>query len=175
MPFRRLLASSWVSNLGDGIALAAGPLLVASQTDDPLLVAMAGVATMVPQLLFGLLAGALADRWNRKRIVIAGNLARVAVLAVLISTIAADRINIALVLATMFLLGIAETFVDATGGTLLPMLVPKQDLGTANSRFMAGFLTANQLVGPPIGAFLFAAGMAVPFVDPGRDGRCSPH
>jgi MFS family permease len=163
-PFRRLLASSWVSNLGDGIALSAGPLLVASQTDDPLLVAMAGVATMVPQLLFGLLAGALADRWDRKRIVIAGNLARVVVLAVLISTITADRINIAVVLATMFLLGIAETFVDATAGTLLPMLVPKQDLGTANSRFMAGFLTANQLIGPPIGAFLFAAGMAVPFV-----------
>jgi MFS family permease len=163
-PFRRLLASSWISNLGDGIALAAGPLLVASQTDNPLLVAMAGVATMVPQLLFGLLAGALADRWDRKRIVVFGNIARVAVLALLIATITADQVNIAVVLVTMFLLGVAETFVDATAGTLLPMLVPKKDLGTANSRFMAGFLTTNQLVGPPIGAFLFAAGLAVPFV-----------
>lgn len=163
-PFRYLLASSWVSNFGDGIAIAAGPLLVASQTDAPLLVAMAGVATMVPQLLLGLLAGALADRWNRKRIVVAGNLARVVVLAVLVSMIGADQINIAVVLATMFLLGVAETFVDSTAGTLLPMLVSKQDLGTANSRLMGGFLTANQLVGPPIGAFLFAAGMALPFV-----------
>jgi predicted MFS family arabinose efflux permease len=45
--------------------------------------------------------------------------------------------------------------------------VQKQDLGTANSRFMAGFITANQLVGPPIGAFLFAVGMAMPFVTQG--------
>ena len=41
--FRWLLSSSWISNFGDGIAVAAGPLLVASQTDDPLLVAMAGL------------------------------------------------------------------------------------------------------------------------------------
>ena len=163
-PFRYLLASSWISNLGDGVALAAGPLLVASQTDEPLLVAMAGVATMVPQLLFGLLAGALADRWNRKRIVVAGNLGRVVVLAVLVSTIVTDRVSITVVLATMFLLGTAETLVDSTAGTLMPMLVPKEDLGTANSRLMAGLLTTNQLVGPPIGALLFAAGMALPFV-----------
>ncbi len=39
--FRWLLASSWTTNLGDGIALAAGPLLVASQTDDAFLVASA--------------------------------------------------------------------------------------------------------------------------------------
>ena len=39
--FRWLVGSSWTSNLGDGIALAAGPLLIASQTSDPFLVAMA--------------------------------------------------------------------------------------------------------------------------------------
>jgi MFS family permease len=139
-------------------------LLVSSQTHEPILVALAGVATMVPQLLFGLLAGALADRWNRQRIVVIGNVVRIAVLAVLISTIAADRVSINVVLVTMFLLGTAETFVDTTTATLMPMIVAKEDLGTANSRLMAGFLTTNQLAGPPIGAFLFAAGMALPAV-----------
>ena len=57
--FRWLLASSWISNIGDGIALAAGPLLVASQTSNPALVAGAGAATVAPQLLLGLYAGAL--------------------------------------------------------------------------------------------------------------------
>ena len=54
--FRWLLSSSWVSNLGDGIAVAAGPLLVASQTGDPLLVALAGLLQRQPWLLFGLYA-----------------------------------------------------------------------------------------------------------------------
>ena len=48
--FRWLLASSWTTNLGDGIALAAGPLLVASQTSDPLLVALAGLLQRLPRL-----------------------------------------------------------------------------------------------------------------------------
>ncbi|HSK51405.1 MAG TPA: MFS transporter, partial [Clostridia bacterium] len=52
--FRWLLASSIVTNVGDGIALAAGPLLVASQTRDPLLVSMALLAQQLPNLLFGL-------------------------------------------------------------------------------------------------------------------------
>ena len=63
--FRWLLASSWVSNIGDGIGLAAGPLLVASQTNDPLLVALAAVLQRAPWLLFGLHAGAIADRLER--------------------------------------------------------------------------------------------------------------
>ena len=68
-PFRGLLASSVITNFGDGIALAAGPLLVASQTRDPLLVSMALLAGILPSLLFGVLGGAFADRFDRKRTV----------------------------------------------------------------------------------------------------------
>ena len=62
--FRWLLSSSWVSNLGDGIAIAAGPLLVASMTHDPILVASAALLQWLPPLVFGLLAGALAEPWG---------------------------------------------------------------------------------------------------------------
>ena len=75
--FRWLLASSWVTNLGDGITLAAGPLLVASQTRDPLAVAMAAFLQRLPWLLFGLYAGVVADRLNRRAIVITTGLVRV--------------------------------------------------------------------------------------------------
>jgi hypothetical protein len=57
--FRWLVGSTWISNLGDGMGLAAGPLLIASQTQDPLLVALAGLLQRLPWLLFGLYAG----RW----------------------------------------------------------------------------------------------------------------
>ena len=60
--FRWLLASSWIANLGDGMTLAAGPLLVASQTLNPLAIAMAALLQRLPWLMFGLYAGVLADR-----------------------------------------------------------------------------------------------------------------
>jgi len=162
--FRWLLGSSWASNLGDGIMVAAGPLLVASQTHNPLLVAGAVVASQLPWLLFGLVAGALADRLDRRLIVIVVDSLRAIILAGLYVVIVTGRVDIALVMVAMFALGTAEVFADATTGTLTPMLVGKADLGIANARIMAGFVTVNQMIGPAIGAFLFTVGMAVPFV-----------
>ncbi|WP_273652630.1 MFS transporter [Cellulomonas fimi] len=161
--FRWLLASSWTTNLGDGIVLAAGPLLVASRTDDALVVALAALLQWLPPLLFGLWAGALTDRLDRRRLVVGVNLVRVVVLALLATAVAVDAAPVALVLVAMFLLGTAETFADNASSTLVPMLVRRDDLALANSRLMAGFVTVNQLAGPPIGAALFAAGQAVPF------------
>ncbi len=162
--FRWLLASSWVSNLGDGIAIAAGPLLVASLTHDPFLVALAALLQWLPPLVFGLYAGALADRLDRRLIVVTVDLLRAVVLVLLTLAIATDLVSIALVLVTMFLLGTAEVFADNTASTLLPMLVHRDDLAVANARLTTGFITVNQLAGPPIGAALFAAGHAIPFV-----------
>jgi predicted MFS family arabinose efflux permease len=162
-PFRWLLASSWVSNLGDGLALAAGPLLVASLTEDARLVALAATLQWLPPLLFGLLAGALADRWDRRRIVLVVNLVRAAVLAALAATIGTGHETIALVLAALFVLGTAEVFADSSAQTFLPMLVARDDLAVANARLQTGFITVNQLAGPPLGAALFAVGAVWPF------------
>ena len=161
--FRWLLGSSWVTNLGDGIVLAAGPLLVASMTDDARLVALGATLQWLPPLLFGLLAGALSDRLDRRRLVIVMNLVRALVLAVLATAVVTDQVTIVVVLAALFLLGTSEVFVDNTTSTLMPMLVHRDDLAVANSRLMAGYVTVNQLAGPPLGAALFAAGAALPF------------
>lgn len=162
--FRWLVGSSWVTNLGDGMLIAAGPLLVASQTRDPLLVAAAMIALQVPWLLVGLVAGALADRLDRRLVIMTANAVRGLVLAGLCVVIATGQVDIGLVIVAMLALGTAETFVDATAGTLTPMLVDKRDLGIANSRLMAGMITGNQLVGPAVGALLFSVGMVWPFV-----------
>ncbi len=162
--FRWLMASSWTSNLGDGLALAAGPLLVASQTHQPFLVALAAVLQRLPWLLFGLYAGALADRVDRRRMVMLCDALRVGVLAVLSLAIASGDVDIGVVLAAMLLIGVAELFSDSAARTLLPMLVRREDLGIGNARMMTGTIALNQLAGPPLGAFLFAAGMTLPFV-----------
>jgi len=161
--FRWLLASSWISNLGDGIAIAAGPLLVASMTHDPILVALAALLQWLPPLVFGLYAGALADRLDRRLIIVTVDLLRALVLVLLTTAVATDLASILLVLVAMFLLGTAEVFADNTSATLMPMLVQRDDLAIANARLTTGFITVNQLAGPPIGAALFALGHAVPF------------
>lgn len=165
--FRWLLASSWTTNLGDGIAIAAGPLLVASQTDQPFLVALAALAVWAPPLLLGLYAGALTDRLDRRRIVITVDLLRAGVLVVLTTFIVTGQVSIPVVLVALFLLGTAEMFADNASQTLLPMIVDRDDLAVANSRLQTGFITVNQLAGPPIGAALFATGMAWPFAAQG--------
>src|SRR3954451_14538405 len=161
--FRWWLASAWVSNLGDGFALAAGPLLVASQSQDPRLVAASVLLQQLPWLLFGLFAGALADRLDRRLMVVVVDGMRAVVLALLVASIVTDTVNIALVLVAMFLMGTAEVFSNTAASTLIPMLVPRADLGIANARQQTGWVTVNQLVGPPVGAVLFAVGIAVPF------------
>ncbi len=162
--YRWLLASSWTSNLGDGIAVAAGPLLVASLTDDAFLVSLAALLRWAPPLVFCLSAGVLSDRLDRRWLVIAADGLRAVVLAVLVVTMATGHASVTVALLALGLLASAEVFADNTATTLAPMLVHRDDLAIANSRLQTGFITLNQLAGPPIGAALFAAGRAWPFV-----------
>ena len=162
--FRRLLASSWSTNLGDGIAAAAGPLLIARLTDDPFLISLAALLRWAPPLVLGLYAGALADRLDRRRIVVTANLVRAVVLAVLVAGLSVGVVTVLPALVALGLLATAEVFADGTASTLAPMLVGRDDLALANARLQAGFITLNQLAGPSLGAVLFAAGVAWPFV-----------
>ncbi|MFI5897386.1 MFS transporter [Actinoplanes sp. NPDC051513] len=162
--FRWLLASSWTTNLGDGIEVAAGPLLVASLTQDPFLISLAALLRWAPPLVFGLWAGVLSDRHDRRRIVMLADGSRAVVLAVVVAALAPGHLTATGALVALGLLATAEVFADNTASTLAPMMVPRDDLSLANSRLQVGFLTLNQLVGPPIGAALFAAGRSWPFV-----------
>ncbi len=162
--FRWLLASSWISNLGDGVALAAGPLLVASQTDSPLLVALGATLQWLPPLVFGLFAGALTDRLDRRLIVATVNVFRCLVLGLLVASILGGVVSVAVALLALLLLATAESFADNASQTLLPILVRRDDLAVGNARLQTGFITLNQLAGPMVGAALFTAGAAWPFL-----------
>jgi MFS family permease len=163
LSFRWLLAATVLNNAGDGVVIAAGPLLVASQTRDPFLVSMALLSEYLPVLLFGVLGGAAADRFDRQRMVVVVNIGRAIVLSALAIVIVTGTVNIAAVLIILFVLGTAETFADSASSTLIPSLVARQDLGVANARMQGAMLLTNQLLFPPVGAFLFAVGMALPF------------
>jgi len=132
--YRWLLASSWTSNLGDGLAAAAGPLLVASLTGNAFLVSLAALLRWAPPMVFGLHAGVLSDRLTRRRIVMVADGSRAVVLAVLVLTMLTGRVSVTVALVALGLLSTAEVFADNTTATLAPMLVHRDDLAVANSR-----------------------------------------
>ncbi len=162
--FRWLTASSWVGNVGDGIALTAGPLLIASETRSAFLVAAAAFLQRLPWLLLGLPAGVIADRVDRRSLLVGSEAFRALVIVVLALGLLAGPVSVAWVLGTMLLLGIADVFSNTTTGTLLAMLVDKDDLGLANSRLQGSTVFCQLLIGPPIGALLFSLGRAWPFL-----------
>jgi MFS family permease len=162
-PFARLWAASAITNVGDGISLAAGPLLVASLTGDPALIAGAAFAQQLPWLLFSLVSGAYVDRLDRRRLVVAVNLVRAAALGLLAVSVATGIVTVLLVYAAFFVVGTAETLADNASVTLIPSVVPAEALTRANSRLMATQILTNQMAGPPLGAWLFVAAAALPF------------
>jgi MFS family permease len=162
-PFRLLFTASTGSNLGDGVLLAAVPLLARRLSDDPLAVSSVTVAATLPWLLFGLAAGAIVDRTDRRRAMVRADIARCVGLALFALAVSAGSPSLAAVIAIVFLVGAAETIFDTAAQAVLPTLVATEQLERANGRLFGAQTAANGFVGPPLGALLFAAGTALPF------------
>jgi MFS family permease len=161
--FARLWAANAVSNVGDGVALAAGPLLLASLTSDPALVAGAMFVQQLPWLLFALPAGVTVDRLDRRRLVVLVNVVRAVVIGGLAVAVGAGAVTVPLVYAALFVIGIMETLADSASTALLPAVVPPEQLPRANARLMGVQMVGNQLLAPPLGAALFVVAAALPF------------
>src|SRR5262245_40602324 len=116
--FRWLWTAASVINVGDGIVLAAGPLLVASLTGDAFLVSLAVLCEYLPALVVGPIAGVVVDRVDRRRIFILVNVTRTGMIAVLAATVAVGGATIWFVLLMLLLLGTAETFADIAATSL---------------------------------------------------------
>jgi MFS family permease len=162
--FGRLLAASALSNLGDGVRAAGLPLLAASLTRDPVAFSTVAVAGSLPWLLLSLPTGVLIDRVDRRRLMVAANVWRGSVLAVLGIVVATGRANVPGLVLAAFALGAGEVVFDNAAQTLLPSIVARDELERSNGRLFAVELTTNQFVGPPLGGALFALGAALPLL-----------
>lgn len=162
-PFTALWASQAFSNLADGLLQAAAPLLVATLTRDPLVVAGMTVVQFLPWLIATLPAGALADRVDRRRILTAGNWLRATGFALLAVALTNGWRHVALLYAAVFLAGCAETMVDNAALTIPPRLLPREQLERANGRLFATQSVINTFIGPPAGAALFALAASAAF------------
>lgn len=162
--YRRLWAASTISNLGDGVAVVALPLLAATLTRDPFLVSLLGFAQTVPWLLFSLVSGALVDRLDRRTVMWRTDIFRAVVISGLGLLVATDHATMPILFVAAFVLGTAETLFDNASQAILPSLVDREDLPKANGRLFGAQVITNEFTGPPLGGFLFAAAAATPFL-----------
>lgn len=162
--FRRLWLASTSANIGDGIGKTALPLLVASISRDPIIVASLSAFAALPGLVFTLPFGALIDRLDRRTLLLVAHTARGVLLGLLALAILTGHLHVALLYGVAFVLGTAETLADGTAETLVPSLVGKEHLEDANGALYATSVTSNEFVGPPLGGLLFAAFPGLPFL-----------
>jgi MFS family permease len=158
--FTKAMVASGFANLADGVLWVALPLLAVELTRSPLLIAGVTVAARLPWLLAPV-AGAFADRLDRRQSMVRVNLVRTVLLGGLAVAVAVDLANLPMLYAVAILLGVAETLFDTSAQSLLPAVVGRDDLTRANSRLYAVELVANTFIGPPLGGLLAAAGLAV--------------
>jgi MFS family permease len=174
--FRRFMAATGVANLADGIATLAWVWVASTLTRDAALIALVPVALYLPWPIFAIPAGIVADRVDRRKLVIAMDLVRalafLAAAAALVlrgEVVAAPAEGVSSVplFAALFLcamvVGVAEVFRDNAAQTLLPSIVPDAGLEKANGRLWTLEALANQMIGPALGAFLLGVALALPF------------
>ena len=161
--FNRMWAASIVSNLSDGVLLAAAPLLAITLTSNTILVSAVGAMVMLPWLLFAIPIGVLVDRVDRRFILASANTTRSMVVGVLALLVATDAVNIYHLIVAAFIIGTCEVASDTTSQSLIPQLLDKGDLEKGNSRLSISEVVFQGFIGAPISGFLYAISMAIPF------------
>ena len=161
--FARLWGAAAVSAVGDGVRETALPLLATVLTRNPVLVAGILFASKLPWLVCSLPAGAIADRVDRRRLVVYVNVFRTIVMGALFAIVAAGGGSLWLLYTVAFLQGVGEVFSDNTAFAMMPALVPHAGLEKANGRLEAAAVMGQSFIGPALGGVLFAVAAGIPF------------
>ncbi len=141
---------------GDGVFFIALPLIALRLTDSPILIAGLAIVSRLPWLFFVLIAGALADRLDRRRTMRNVQVFRVIVMAVLVGLAFVDGLSLPVLYVAALALGVGETMFDTAAQSIMPSIVRKDELALANGRLYAVELITNQFAGPPLGGVLIA-------------------
>ncbi|MDJ0770537.1 MAG: MFS transporter, partial [Ilumatobacter sp.] len=159
----RQWSASAISNLGDGINFAAMPLLALTLTRDERLLALTAFATFLPWVLIALPVGVVVDRLDRQSLMVAANLVRVGLFAVIAVGAVNGWLTIWLLFGLLVVVGMCEVVFDSTAQAFLPMLVASPQLARANGLLFAAEIVAGSILGLSIGALLFDAAVGLPF------------
>jgi MFS family permease len=167
-PFRHtiftvLWTATVVANVGSWMYNAASGWLMTLLDPDPLIVALVQVATTAPMFLFALPAGALADVFDRRKFLIAMEVALTILSAIFAALVSLQLARPANLLAFTFLLGVGAALAAPAWQAIVPVLVPREDLTGAVAANSVG-INVSRAIGPALaGVLIGAIGMAAPF------------
>jgi MFS family permease len=161
--FNRLWAGSILSNLADGVLIAAAPLLAITLTDSTVLISIIGAMVMLPWLLFAMPIGVMVDRVDRRFILAGSNAIRSAVIGILTLGIATGHVTIYWLIFSAFIIGVCEVATDTTAQSLIPQILDKEHYEKGNSRLQISETVIQGFIGSPLSGFLYALAIWLPF------------
>jgi MFS family permease len=162
-PFARYWLSGFLADFGDGVRLAAFPLLAAQLTRSPTAVAAVTAVQSLPWLLTGAGVGVLVDRSDRRRLMAIVDVTRAVIIVGLAAAVLTHSAGLILIYLTAFTTGVGSALRDTAAVTCIPRLVDSADLDRANARVIAGQIVGNELAGPAAGGWLFGLAAVLPF------------
>lgn len=161
--FLLLWGGQAISALGSRVSTIAYPLLVLALTGSPADAGVVGFVATLPNVLFQLPAGALVDRWDRKRLMITCDVGRGIVLASIVIALWAGHLTLPHVMIVAFVEGTLSVFFSLAHIGAVRHVVPAQQLPAALAQNEARVRAAG-LLGQPLGGVLFGVGRAIPFL-----------
>lgn len=177
----KLWSSSVISNLGDGVTAIALPWLSTAVTRNALLIALVGIASRIPWLVFTLPAGVITDRVDRRKLMWWSQVSRAGLMfgvaAIVLyyqnglpdpgevqnGLVSPNPVLYWVIVATALLFGVAEVLYDNSAQTILPAIVEPEGLERANGNMWGAEMVMNSFVGPPLGSLLIGFAFALPF------------
>lgn len=161
--FTALFRGSLVTNIGDGMRLAAFPLLATTLTSSKFLIGAVAAAQYLPWLVFAPIGGVLVDRGDRRQTILITQSIRGLVMVAVVALVLTDQIAIWHLYVVAFVITAGEILVDPSVGALVPEVVDDADLEVANGRISGAELITNDFAGAPIGATAFGLAAWLPF------------
>lgn len=152
------LSSVASANLADGVLAVGVPLIAVTLTRSPQEISLISAFLWLPWLLFGILAGVVVDRTDRRRVRMLGLGIRVVLLAALALMAITWQLSIWALIVFVGLYGVTQVFVDLAGTSMIPQVAPRSRLATANSRVMAADTVFQNFVGGPVASVLVVLG-----------------
>jgi len=162
--FSKLWSATLASNVSDGLLKTAVPLLAATLTRDPVVIAALAAVVMLPWLFFAIPIGSLVDRVDRRKAMWVANSIRFAGSAALTVSIVTGTVNIPVLYLIAFIIGAAEVLYDTTAQALIPQILKPEQLERGNSRISIGATMVGELVGSPLSGILYALAIFLPFL-----------
>lgn len=160
--FGKLWTAAAFSNLADGVGRTAIPLVATTLTTDPLVISLLGALAFLPWLIFGLPAGMVVDRFDRRVVMAAANGLRAGVALWLAILAAGGTLDVVALLAGALLFGLGETLFDNATNAVIPGVVRREQLDRANGRIQAAQVAIDNFVAAPVGGVLFALALVLP-------------